>query len=121
VRISFFSFLHVMFIALLSSSAIQFFPLDQAYSQYEFRQREFVEEGKPTLTDFNLKVEQVVEGLDTPTTMAFLGPSDILVLEKDTGRVKRILNGKLLDQSLLDVNVANSVERCMLWNCDIKK
>jgi glucose/arabinose dehydrogenase len=113
VRISFFSFLHLIFIALLGSSAIQFFPLDQAYSQDEFRQREFVEEGKPTLTDSNLKVEQVVEGLDTPTTMAFLRPNDILVLGKDTGSVKRILNGKLLYQPLLDVNVANSVERCM--------
>jgi aldose sugar dehydrogenase len=113
VRISFFSFLHLIFIALLGSSAIQFFPLDQAYSQDEFRQCEFVEEGKPTLTDSNLKVEQVVEGLDTPTTMAFLRPNDILVLGKDTGSVKRILNGKLLYQPLLDVNVANSVERCM--------
>jgi aldose sugar dehydrogenase len=113
VRISFFSFLHLIFIALLGNSAIQFFPLDQAYSQDEFRQREFVEEGKPTLTDSNLKVEQVVEGLDTPTTMAFLRPNDILVLGKDTGSVKRILNGKLLYQPLLDVNVANSVERCM--------
>lgn len=113
MRISFFSFLHLIFIALLGSSAIQFFPLDQAYSQDEFRQREFVEEGKPTLTDSNLKVEQVVEGLDTPTTMAFLRPNDILVLGKDTGSVKRILNGKLLYQPLLDVNVANSVERCM--------
>jgi glucose/arabinose dehydrogenase len=113
VRISFFSSLHLIFIALLGSSAIQFFPLDQAYSQDEFRQREFVEEGKPTLTDSNLKVEQVVEGLDTPTTMAFLRPNDILVLGKDTGSVKRILNGKLLYQPLLDVNVANSVERCM--------
>jgi glucose/arabinose dehydrogenase len=113
VRISFFSFLHLIFIALLGSSAIQFFPLDQAYSQDEFRQCEFVEEGKRTLTDSNLKVEQVVEGLDTPTTMAFLRPNDILVLGKDTGSVKRILNGKLLYQPLLDVNVANSVERCM--------
>jgi aldose sugar dehydrogenase len=102
-----------MFIALLSSCAIHFLPVDQAYSQDEFRQREFVEEGEPKLTDSNLKVEQVVEGLDTPTTMAFLGPNDILVLEKDKGTVKRILNGKLLDQPLLDVNVANTVERCM--------
>jgi aldose sugar dehydrogenase len=102
-----------MFIVLLSSSVIQFLPVNQAYSQDQFRQREFVEEGEPKLTDSNLKVEQVVEGLDTPTTMAFLGPNDILVLEKDKGTVKRILNGKVLDQLLLDVNVANSVERCM--------
>lgn len=83
------------------------------YAQEEFRQREFVEEGKPRLVDPHLKVEQVTEGLDTPTTMAFLGPNDILVLEKDKGTVQRIVNGKISDQPLLDVSVANSVERCM--------
>jgi hypothetical protein len=29
-----------------------------------------------------LKVEEVSDGLDFPTSMAFLGPDDILVLEK---------------------------------------
>ena len=52
------------------------------YAQEEFRQREIVEEGKPRLVDRDLKVEQVTEGLDTPTTMAFLGPNDILVWQK---------------------------------------
>jgi len=84
-----------------------------AYAQEEFRQREFVEEGKPQLADPHLKVEEVAAGLNTPTTMAFLGPNDILVLEKDKGTVQRIVGGKILDQPLLDVNVANSVERCM--------
>jgi glucose/arabinose dehydrogenase len=45
--------------------------------------------------------------------MAFLGPNDILVLEKDKGTVQRIVNGKILPEPLLDVNVATSVERCM--------
>lgn len=40
--------------------------------------------------------------------MAFLGPNDILVLEKNKGTVDRILNGKLLPQPLLQVpNIAN--------------
>jgi aldose sugar dehydrogenase len=42
---------------------------------------------EPIINDPNLKVEQVVEGLELPTTMAFLGPDDILVLEKDKGTV----------------------------------
>jgi glucose/arabinose dehydrogenase len=89
-----------------------------ANAQQEFRQREFLEQGKPKLTDSLLKVEEVVTGLDTPTTMAFLGPNDILVLEKDKGTVQRIIDGKLAGQPLLDVNVANSVERCMhVWYC----
>jgi glucose/arabinose dehydrogenase len=87
--------------------------LPAGVAQEEFRQREFVEEGKPKILDSHLKVEQVVGGLDTPTTMAFLGPNDILVLEKDKGTVQRIVNGKLQGQPLLDVNVATSVERGM--------
>jgi aldose sugar dehydrogenase len=102
-----------LIVALLGSSLTPFLPGNHAHGQDEFRQREFVEEGEPKLSDPNLKVEKVVEGLNTPTTMAFLGPNDILVLEKDKGTVRRILNGELLDQPLLDVSVANSVERCM--------
>ncbi|MBD0359806.1 MAG: PQQ-dependent sugar dehydrogenase, partial [Nitrososphaeraceae archaeon] len=67
----------------------------------------------PIINDPNLKVELIVQGLDLPTTMAFLGPDDILVLEKDKGTVQRIVNGKMLPEPLLDVNVATSVERCM--------
>jgi aldose sugar dehydrogenase len=67
----------------------------------------------PIINDPNLKVELMVHGLDLPTTMAFLGPNDILVLEKDKGTVQRIVNGKILPEPLLDVNVATSVERCM--------
>jgi len=46
--------------------------------------------------------------------MAFLSPDDILVLEKDKGTVQRIVNGEMLPEPLLDVNVANKSERGML-------
>ena len=72
-----------------------------AYAQEEFRQREFAENGDPQLADSHLKVEEVAGGLDTPTTMAFLGPNDILVLEKDKGTVQRVVNGKILGEPLL--------------------
>lgn len=85
-----------------------------ALAQEEFRQHEFVENGSPHVTaDSTLSVKVVAEGLDLPTTIAFLGPNDILVLEKDKGTVQRVVNGKMLSQALLDVSVANSVERCM--------
>jgi hypothetical protein len=71
--------------------------------------------GGPTLNDPNLKVEQIINrGFDDPTSMAFLGTNDILVLEKNTGKVHRILNGKIMPQPLLDVNVANQAERGLL-------
>jgi aldose sugar dehydrogenase len=66
-----------------------------------------------TIRDSNLMVETVAEGLEFPTSIAFLGPNDILVLEKERGTVQRIINGKMLPQPLLDVNVATSQERCM--------
>ena len=72
-----------------------------------------MEEGKPKLFDSKLKITTIAEGLSTPTTMAFVGPDDILVFEKDTGMIKRIVNGKVLAKPVLDVNVANSVERCL--------
>src|SRR5919202_4432733 len=71
--------------------------------------------GGPTLNDPTLKVEQMINtGLKRTTSMAFLGPNDILVLEKNTGKVHRILTGKILPQPLLDVNVANEAERGLL-------
>src|SRR5919199_91350 len=70
---------------------------------------------QPTIAkDPNLKVELVAQGLRSPTSMAFLGPNDILVLEKDTGRVDRIVNGKMLPQPMLQVPVSTTSERGML-------
>jgi aldose sugar dehydrogenase len=60
--------------------------------------------------DHKLKAKLVVQGLDYPTTMAFLGQNDILVLEKDKGTVQRIVNGKMLEKPLLDVNVSGHAE-----------
>lgn len=42
--------------------------------------------GTPSIKDPNLKIELVSEGLELPTSMAFLGLNDILVLEKDKGQ-----------------------------------
>ena len=69
---------------------------------------------EPLLNDPSLGVELVLDGLELPTSMAFLGPDDILVLEKDKGTIQRIVNGKMLPEPLLDVNVANKSERGML-------
>ncbi|MFZ0343717.1 MAG: PQQ-dependent sugar dehydrogenase, partial [Nitrososphaeraceae archaeon] len=66
-----------------------------------------------SIRDSNLRVEPVVEGLEFPTTMAFLGPDDFMVLEKEKGTVQRVINGEMLPEPLLDVNVATSQERCM--------
>ena len=66
------------------------------------------------MKDPNLKVETVVSGLDLPTSMAFLGPNDFLVLEQHKGTVQRVTDGKILDKPLLNVNVSSEFFQGML-------
>jgi aldose sugar dehydrogenase len=68
----------------------------------------------PTILDPNLKVETVAKGIRFPTSMAFLAKDDILVLEKDNGTIKRIINGQVQTEPLIDLDVANQGERGML-------
>jgi aldose sugar dehydrogenase len=68
---------------------------------------------KPQVYDPGLKVETVAQGLRLPTSLAFLGPNDMLVLEKDRGTVTRIVDGKILSQPLLNLSVATYLERGM--------
>ena len=67
----------------------------------------------PEVVDPNLRVREVVGGLVTPSTIAFLGPNDFLVLEKNTGRVKRVVNGAV-QGVVLDLSVNNASERGLL-------
>ena len=68
----------------------------------------------PTLTDPNLSVTEITSGLSSPTTMAFIGTGDILVLQKDNGQVRRVIAGVLQPGAVLDVAVDNASERGML-------
>src|ERR687896_194731 len=68
----------------------------------------------PILNDPNLIVETVYQGLKSPTSMAFLGLNDILVLEKGQGTVQRIVNGKILPEPLIQLDVTSKDERGLL-------
>ena len=70
--------------------------------------------GEPMVIDPDFKVETIVSGLVGPTTMDFLGTDDILVLQKNDGKVMRVLSGVLQANPVLDVSVANSGERGLL-------
>ena len=48
-----------------------------------------------------------------PTSMAFLDYDDFLVLEKNTGKVQRVVNGQILGQ-VLDLAVNSASERGLL-------
>ena len=68
----------------------------------------------PLINDENLQITQLIDKLNFPTGIDFLGQNDILVIEKNTGQVKRILNGEILPEPVLDVNVASESERGLL-------
>jgi glucose/arabinose dehydrogenase len=67
-----------------------------------------------TADDDDLAIELVSKGLDNPTTMAFLDIDEMLVLEKNKGTVRKIMANKIIDEPLLEVNVASYVERGLL-------
>ncbi len=67
----------------------------------------------PSMLDPNLTVSTVISGLDQPTSLAFLAANDFLVLERATGRVKRVVNG-VVSSTPLDLAVNNASERGLL-------
>jgi aldose sugar dehydrogenase len=68
---------------------------------------------QPEMLHPQLEVNTVVSGLLTPTSMAFINTDDILVLEKNTGIVKRIVNGAV-HSVVLDLAVNFGSERGLL-------
>lgn len=73
-----------------------------------------VAKGVPTLSDPSLTVDTVLTSLNGPVAMAFLAPDDFLFLEKNTGRVRRVVGGVLQVAPVLDVAVNNDNERGLL-------
>ena len=61
----------------------------------------------------NLAVRTTITDLMTPISMAFLGDNDFLVLEKNTGQVKRVVNGAV-QSTVLDLGVNFASERGLL-------
>ena len=66
----------------------------------------------PEVLDPDLEVRTTVSGLVQPTSMAFLGHDDFLVLEKASGQVKRVDDGEI--STVLDLAVNSNSERGLL-------
>jgi len=72
------------------------------------------EKEQPLVYDKNIKITLFTEDLNFPTGIDFLGENDMLVIEKNTGQVKRILNNEILIDPVLDLNIASESERGLL-------
>ena len=69
---------------------------------------------QPLVLDKGLKVEHLIEVQFKPSNMAFINHDDILILDREQGKVYRILDFKMKLEPLLDVNVATVGYRGML-------
>jgi aldose sugar dehydrogenase len=67
----------------------------------------------PQMLDRSLDVRAVISGLNMPIGLAFLGANDMFVIEKDTGRVQRVVDGAMTG-TVLDLGVNNNSERGLL-------
>jgi glucose/arabinose dehydrogenase len=64
-------------------------------------------EGGPTLADPALQIEEI-SGLTDPTQLTFLGPNELLVTEKTTGRVMHVRDGEVVGPAVqLKTNFAD--------------
>ena len=77
---------------------------------------------QPIIYDPTLKVEMIFQtnfkfernSLSPVSSMTFVGPDEILLLDKNNGVVYRVLNNSLIADPILDVSVANERERGLL-------
>ncbi|MGA9843472.1 MAG: PQQ-dependent sugar dehydrogenase [Nitrososphaeraceae archaeon] len=115
-----FSFFFVTILIIASSFPMMLIPHTYFYANAAYTKAVPAVAG-PTINDPNLKAEMVFKGLKIPTSMAFLGPNDILVLEKNSGDVLRIVNGHVLKKTLLHVNVATPLIEWGLLGIAISK
>ena len=67
----------------------------------------------PTVLDPNLAVREASPHLASPISLAFLGAGDMLVLEKDSGKVQRVV-GDAAPVTVLDLAVNFASERGLL-------
>jgi glucose/arabinose dehydrogenase len=77
-------------------------------------------DGSFVFNDPNIKAELVASGLEFPTSIAFLDKNDFLIVEKETGLVKRVTDGKILEPPILQLTVSGKDERGLL-GIDIDK
>ena len=74
-----------------------------------------VADGTPlVMLDPNLEAATFVSGLTQPIGMVFIGANDMLVLERATGLVRRVINGVIQTSPVLDLAVNSNSERGLL-------
>lgn len=69
-------------------------------------------DAEPSIRDSSVKVELVISGLSSPTSMAFVDPQNLLVLEKNSGEVRLVSNGELKEDPVLILEIDSTTSTC---------
>lgn len=69
--------------------------------------------GEPSIRVPGFEVETLVDGLSRPTGISFIDRDNFLVIEEDTGKVKRVTDGRAT-QTILDLNVSTDDSRGLI-------
>jgi glucose/arabinose dehydrogenase len=69
--------------------------------------------GEPNVRAPDFELEAIVDGLSRPTGISFIDNKDFLVIEEDTGKVKRVTDGQVA-QTILDLNVSTDDSRGLI-------
>jgi aldose sugar dehydrogenase len=101
-------------VAIFVSITVKFFEYsiisNYVISQISYRQIEV----NPVYRN-SVKAELYLDGLSSPTSMAFVDNRTLLVLEKDQGNIRWISDGMLRPEPLLRIqNISNEAERGLL-------
>jgi glucose/arabinose dehydrogenase len=99
------SMIFIGILALLSVIILQL-PIKPIYSSSN-------EDVQPSLRDPKLNVRAIVDqGLSSPASMTFMNENNILVLEKNSGDVRLVIDGVLKAEPVLHLEVDNTTLTC---------
>lgn len=76
---------------------------------------------EPVAVEANLLIQHIFTGQFKPSNMAFVSLDDILVLDRNEGKVYRITSGIMASEPVLDVNIATVGYRGMLGIDTLKR
>lgn len=69
--------------------------------------------GEPNMRTPGFELETIVDGLSRPTGLSFVDDNSFLVIEEDTGKVKRVIDGQVA-QTILDLDVSTDDSRGLI-------
>ena len=69
--------------------------------------------GEPNLKTLGFELEMIADGFSRPTGISFIGDNSFLVIEEDTGEVKQVIDGRVI-QTILDLDVSTDDSRGLI-------